>query len=141
MGKHLCKQGLRRCWKCKKVLSLNTINFFKSNRKKDNYLGRKCKLCSKILSSIWKKNNKGKINEINRKWGKINRLKLRFQVLQRDNFTCQYCGRKSPNVELQIDHKYPRSKGGLDKIENYITACWECNIGKGDAILNEFNKW
>jgi len=65
------------------------------------------------------------------------RLKFRFQIFQKDNFTCQYCGRKAPNVELQIDHKYPKSKGGKDEIENYITACSECNLGKGDIILKE----
>jgi len=66
------------------------------------------------------------------------RLKLRFEILKRDNFTCQYCGRKSPEVILEIDHIYPKSKGGLDKAENYITACSDCNVGKGDSILNEF---
>ena len=65
-------------------------------------------------------------------------LRFRFQILQRYNFTCQYCGRSSPEVVLEIDHRYPRSKGGLSKIENYIVACRDCNIGKGDIILNEF---
>ena len=74
----------------------------------------------------------------NREKNKRRRLKLRFEVFQMDNFTCQYCGRKAPNVELQIDHKFPKSKGGLDKKENYITACMECNLGKGDCILKEF---
>ena len=66
------------------------------------------------------------------------RLRLRFQILQRDDFTCQYCGRKAPKVILEIDHIYPKSKGGKDNIKNYKTACRECNLGKGDIILNEF---
>ena len=41
---------------------------------------------------------------------------LRFKVLNRDNFTCQYCGRKPPKVKLHIDHINPKSKGGLDII-------------------------
>ena len=57
---------------------------------------------------------------------------------QRDNFTCQYCGRKSPEAILEIDHRFPKSKGGEDNIKNYITSCQECNIGKGDVILKEF---
>ena len=72
------------------------------------------------------------------KWYKYNkqrRLKLRFQILQRDNFTCQYCGRKAPDVILQIDHKYPKSKGGKLIKDNLITACVDCNQGKKDIIL------
>ena len=68
------------------------------------------------------------------------RLRLRFEILRKYNFTCQYCGRKSPEVILEVDHKFPKSKGGLNKIENYIVACRECNIGKGDIILKELLK-
>ena len=63
------------------------------------------------------------------------RLKIRFNVFQQDNFTCQYCGRKPPECILEIDHKYPKSKGGKNKKDNYITSCRECNRGKGDQIL------
>ncbi len=73
-----------------------------------------------------------------RKPKKQRRLKLRFQVFQRDNFTCQYCGRKAPECILEIDHRFPKSKGGRDNIKNYITSCQECNLGKGDSILEEF---
>ena len=66
------------------------------------------------------------------------RLRLRFIIFQRDKFTCQYCGRKAPNVILEIDHRFPKSKGGKGNPENYITSCKECNVGKGDIILDEF---
>jgi len=66
---------------------------------------------------------------------KQRRWKLRFEIFKRDNFTCQYCGRKAPNCELQIDHKIPSSKGGKNEENNYITACKECNLGKGDSLL------
>ena len=58
-------------------------------------------------------------------------LKLRFEILERDNFTCQYCGRKAPEVKLHIDHILSVKNGGLTIKENLITACDECNIGKG----------
>jgi 5-methylcytosine-specific restriction endonuclease McrA len=65
-------------------------------------------------------------------------LKLRFTVLRRDNFKCQYCGRgPQEGVILHVDHKFPKSKGGEFALENLVTACFECNIGKGDAILGE----
>jgi 5-methylcytosine-specific restriction endonuclease McrA len=57
----------------------------------------------------------------------------RFDVLHRDNFTCQYCGkapRKGDEVTLEVDHIYPRSKGGSNDKDNLITACSDCNVGK-----------
>jgi hypothetical protein len=55
---------------------------------------------------------------------------LRWDVLDRDNFTCQYCGASAPAVKLEIDHLVPRSKGGNDVIDNLVTACVACNQGK-----------
>ena len=54
----------------------------------------------------------------------------RWRVLDRDNYTCQYCGRSAPAVALEVDHIEPRSWGGSDGIENLITSCWDCNQGK-----------
>jgi len=63
--------------------------------------------------------------------------RIRFNVLKRDNFTCQYCGRKAPDVELHIDHIIPWSKVKEHKIENLQVACSDCNLGKSDKLLNE----
>ena len=54
----------------------------------------------------------------------------RFLVFKRDSFTCQYCGRKSPEAELECDHVIPRARGGSDEAENLITSCYDCNRGK-----------
>lgn len=56
--------------------------------------------------------------------------RLRFEVLRRDNFTCHYCGRKPPQVEMTLDHVNPRALGGQDVPENLVAACTECNGGK-----------
>lgn len=61
--------------------------------------------------------------------------RTRFQVLERDSFTCQYCGAIPPGAQLQIDHFHPRSRGGSDDISNLITACRECNQGKSDSVV------
>lgn len=53
---------------------------------------------------------------------------LRFRILERDRFACQYCGRIGG--ELEVDHIHPRSEGGSDKPHNLITACYDCNQGK-----------
>jgi hypothetical protein len=60
------------------------------------------------------------------------RPSLRFEVLLRDDYTCQYCGRSAPEVVLQVDHRTPVSLGGSDTVENLVTACAECNQGKGN---------
>ena len=64
-------------------------------------------------------------------------LRLRFEILKRDNFICQYCGRnpKEDKCKLEVDHIIPRSKGGKDIPSNLITSCFECNQGKKDVIL------
>jgi hypothetical protein len=61
---------------------------------------------------------------------------LRFEVFKRDNFTCRYCGRKTPEVILEIDHVIPVSKGGTNEFENLVTSCFECNRGKSNGLLN-----
>lgn len=66
--------------------------------------------------------------------------KLRFEVFKRDNFTCQYCGKQSPQIVLEIDHIIPRSEGGGDSLENLITSCFECNRGKGKELLENFKE-
>lgn len=63
--------------------------------------------------------------------------KIRFEVFKRDNFTCQYCGKKAPDVILHVDHISPVSRGGEDDILNLVTACIDCNLGKSDRELSD----
>lgn len=66
--------------------------------------------------------------------------KLRFEVFKRDGFQCQYCGKKSPNIVLEIDHIISRADGGGDNIENLTTSCFDCNRGKGKNALEEYKE-
>lgn len=63
--------------------------------------------------------------------------KIRFEVFKRDRFTCQYCGRMSPDVILEVDHIKPVAEGGEDEILNLITSCRDCNRGKGKTPLSD----
>jgi HNH endonuclease len=63
--------------------------------------------------------------------------KLRFEIFKRDSFTCQYCGKKAPDVILQCDHIKPVAEGGESNILNLITSCVDCNAGKGARSLTE----
>ncbi len=62
-------------------------------------------------------------------------LRLRFQVLKRDNFSCCQCGAspaKDQTVELHVDHIKPWSKGGETIYDNLQTLCSKCNLGKSN---------
>jgi 5-methylcytosine-specific restriction endonuclease McrA len=55
----------------------------------------------------------------------------RFNVFLRDRFTCQYCGDRS---DLTFDHLIPRSRGGLTRWDNVVTACAPCNLAKSNEM-------
>jgi len=67
--------------------------------------------------------------------GPVGYARIRWLVLLRDGFMCQYCGRTPylHSVELHVDHIHPISEGGSDKEDNLITSCTDCNLGKGNS--------
>ena len=66
--------------------------------------------------------------------------KLRFEVFKRDKFTCQYCGKMSPDVILEVDHIKPVAEGGTNDMLNLITSCRDCNRGKGKRRLDDLSE-
>ena len=52
----------------------------------------------------------------------------RDEIFDRDNHTCQYCGK--PITPLTLDHVKPRYQGGEHSWENVVTACGRCNRHK-----------
>lgn len=64
----------------------------------------------------------------------------RFKVFKRDNFKCQYCGLSPATVVgviLHVDHRMPVAHGGSNDIDNLVTACSQCNLGKAAKPLEE----
>ena len=59
----------------------------------------------------------------------------RKNVLVRDNYTCQYCKKKSKS--LTVDHVVPKFRGGQDSWENLVAACKNCNQIKGEHTPEE----
>jgi len=55
-------------------------------------------------------------------------------VERRDNGQCVYC---TSTRDLTIDHVIPKSKGGKDSWDNWVTACKRCNSLKDDKTLEE----
>jgi len=59
--------------------------------------------------------------------------KLRQFIKERDNYTCQICGKYMPDeVGLHIDHIIPISKGGKSTPENLRVLCSKCNGRKSN---------
>jgi hypothetical protein len=64
-------------------------------------------------------------------------LRLRWTILQRDNFSCRKCGRSPANdqsIILHVDHIIPWSKDGETVIDNLETLCEQCNLGKSNLL-------
>jgi len=59
----------------------------------------------------------------------------RRNLFLRDDFTCQYCGRRCSSDHLSVDHVLPRSRGGSTTWENCVLACVGCNARKADRTV------
>ncbi len=57
---------------------------------------------------------------------------LRRRIIERDNYTCQICGKFMPDeVGLHVDHIIPINKGGKSIESNLQVLCDKCNLRKG----------
>ena len=52
---------------------------------------------------------------------------IRKLVMERDKYTCVYCG----NPAEEVDHVIPQHLGGHDYPSNLVAACKRCNYIKG----------
>ena len=57
---------------------------------------------------------------------------LRKEIMKRDHYTCQMCGKFMPDeIGLHIDHIVPIAKGGKTVPSNLQVLCSKCNGAKG----------
>lgn len=61
----------------------------------------------------------------------------RNNILRRDDFRCQYCGKRFAPKDLSLDHVVPRSRGGPRSFENIVACCFPCNAKKGNRTPEE----
>lgn len=62
---------------------------------------------------------------------------LRKQIMERDNYTCQRCGKYMPDeVGLHIDHIVPIKRGGKSVPSNLQVLCSKCNGKKSDKTFS-----
>lgn len=66
---------------------------------------------------------------------------LRMEILERNGFTCQLCGRTGGDpdpsalnrkVRLVIDHEIPIAQGGTNERNNLRVLCSACNQARGN---------
>ena len=65
------------------------------------------------------------------------------EIFERDNWTCQYCGRSGANsfedwnrAWFAIDHVMPKKHNGSNDPSNLVVACHTCNSIKGADKCN-----
>lgn len=61
----------------------------------------------------------------------------RKNVYLRDDYTCQYTGKRLPSSELNLDHVTPTSRGGKTCWENLVCCSVEVNAIKGSKTPDE----
>ena len=61
---------------------------------------------------------------------------LRTQALERNGFTCQWCGvgagdkdKNGRPIRLHVHHIIPKTSGGYDRLDNLRALCSQCNQG------------
>lgn len=74
------------------------------------------------------------------KFDKVPKKRPRFSqknIWIRDNFTCQYTGKKLKPGEGNVDHIVPKSRGGATDWDNCVLACKKVNAKKADRTPEE----
>jgi 5-methylcytosine-specific restriction endonuclease McrA len=61
----------------------------------------------------------------------------RHNIFERDQNTCQYCGKTHDRNDLNLDHVIPRDRGGPTTWENIVCSCIECNTLKANRLPQE----
>ena len=59
------------------------------------------------------------------------------RLLDRDGSKCRYCG-VDGGRDLQIDHVYPKFRGGSDDDSNLGLSCQKCNRSKSYKVSEEW---
>lgn len=118
------------CSKCKRILD------------KDQIIDNKCKVCDIQMGEEGIKSSKDifripTVIQLTR-YDKLPTPKIHYNrraIYKRDNYQCQYCGKKGEN----IDHVIPKSHGGKTDWTNVVLSCVNCNARKGARTPEEAN--
>ena len=68
--------------------------------------------------------------------GELFGYEVREYLLEKFNRACVYCNSKEGPFNL--DHFYPKSKGGSDRVSNLVLSCLKCNQKKDNQLPADF---
>ncbi|MCD4751897.1 MAG: HNH endonuclease [Anaerolineaceae bacterium] len=66
--------------------------------------------------------------------------KVREIIYQKYDGHCAYCGQEIAMKEMQVDHRTPKTRMGVNDVENYEPSCRQCNYYKSNFLLEQFRK-
>lgn len=92
----------------------------------------------KAFTFILKKNLIPKAIKFTKATMYLSRAKIGWSKLNihlRDDFTCQYCGKKLNKSSATVDHILPKSRGGKNEWKNTVCSCKKCNKLKDNKLL------
>ena len=68
--------------------------------------------------------------------GELKGYEIKEYLLEKWDRKCAYCGKK--DVPLEVEHIFPKSRGGSDRVSNLTIACNKCNQKKDNLTAKEF---
>jgi diadenosine tetraphosphate (Ap4A) HIT family hydrolase len=63
---------------------------------------------------------------------------VRYEILKRAGNRCELCGASSRDIQIDVDHITPRSKGGSNDPDNLQALCRTCNAQKRNQDDTDF---
>ena len=67
------------------------------------------------------------------------RKRINCNLVLSDTGLCCYCGLKlKKHKDQTIDHVFPVSRGGGNRMENKVAACYLCNVSKSNKLPLDF---
>ena len=76
------------------------------------------------------------ISGIEYQQGTLQGYNIRNYLLEKHKRKCFYCGQTVSGFE--VEHMFPKSKGGSNRIDNLTLSCHDCNEKKGTLTAEEF---
>ena len=76
------------------------------------------------------------ISGIEYQQGTLQGYNIRNYLLEKHKRKCFYCGKAVSDFE--VEHMFPKSRGGSNSIDNLTLSCHDCNEKKGTLTAEEF---
>ena len=70
---------------------------------------------------------------------KLTKKEIKERLYKQQNCKCNGCGNQFPITAMEIDHIFPKSRGGEDNYENFQLLCGWCNKVKGNRDMKYLN--